>query len=457
VPRPAGSINPTDDIKRIVKKPPSVSSPGEEYTQQFKISSKFKIKPNSLPRLRFGRIYRMRARVVDIAGNSILPDGNLTDHSTPKFKFNRYDPVNAPQIILRNRIDPIKSPGESLRNIVIRSFNESSIQDKIQTHHKAERYIAPPKTSQLIAELHEKFDENPLTGKKMEEWYDTIKNKDLGSFKEAAPEWNGHDIKYVDGSRVYHMGNMYECIKSHVSKASDSVDQDPLVKSTIKFLVTDLWQKVESNPICEDKEIRLPYLPDPMSIGATFRNLPGVKEGTVIRINPSTMDLKSTYLPYLLGSRSATCIDFGSLDLWPEMLPFRIILEEPKSEIDNQPEWDDERRVFKIKLPKGEVTRVKLSSYLPSKIINSLGMITWMKRYASPEEKMKLNQFATLGLHWMTTPFTVLSLVHATQQPLGIMNFVPFVDEFSGETVTAMKPEKLFGKTFAHLAGLITI
>src|SRR4030095_1642289 len=183
VPRPAGSINPTDDIKRIVKKPPSVSSPGEEYTQQFKISSKFKIKPNSLPRLRFGRIYRMRARVVDIAGNSILPEGNLTDHSTPKFKFNRYDPVNAPQIILRNRIDPIKSPGESLRNIVIRSFNESSIQDKIQTHHKAERYIAPPKTSQLIAELHEKFDENPLTGKKMEEWYDTIKNKDLGSFK----------------------------------------------------------------------------------------------------------------------------------------------------------------------------------------------------------------------------------------------------------------------------------
>jgi hypothetical protein len=458
VPRPAGSINPSDDIKRIVKKPPNDDpSLSEEYTQQFKISSTFKIKPKSLPRLRFGRNYRIRGRVVDIAGNSIPLESDFFDHFTPKFRFNRYDPVNAPQIILRSRIDPEESPGESLRHIVIRSFNISPTEDGVQTKHKAERHIAPSKTSELIAELHGKFDEDPITGKKMEQWYEIIKNKDLGSFKEAAPEWNGHGIKYVPGSRVYHMGNMYECIKPHVSKASDSIDQDPAVKSTVKFLVTDRWQKVESNPIYSDKVIPLPYLPDPIAIGATFRNLPGVKRGTLVRPNPSTAELKSSHMPHLLGNRSATCIDFGPLDLWPEMLPFRIILEEPKSGGDNQPQWDDKKRVLHIKLPKGEVAKVKLSSYVPAKVINSLGMIEWMKKYASHDEITKLNQFTALGLHWMITPFTMISLVHATQQPLGIMNFISYVDEFSGAVVESIRPEKQLGNTFAHLEGLVAI
>ena len=457
VPRPAGSINPSDDIKRIVKKPPDDSSPGEEYTQQFKISSTHIIKPKSLPKLRFGRNYRLRGRVVDLVGNSVPLENNPTMHFTRKFRFDRYDPVNAAQIVLRNRIDPENSPGESLRHIVIRSFNNSPVEDDLQTKHKAERHIAPSKTSEIIAELHGKFDDDPLTEKKMEQWYHIIKDKDLGSFKEPAPEWDGHGIKYVVGSRVYHMGNMYECTMSHVSKASDSIDQDERVKSAVKFLVTNRWNKVESNPIYTDKVMPLPYLPDPLAIGATFRNLPGVKQGALVRINPSTGELNSYHMPDLLGNRSVTCIDFGTPNLWPEQLSFRISLEEPESVSHNLPRWDPKKRVLTIKLAKGEVANVKLSSYVPAQAINSLGMIKWMKKYANSEELTKLSQFAALGLHWMITPFTVVSLVHATQRPLGIMNFISYIDEFSGAVVDTIKPEKLLGNTFARLEGLVAI
>ena len=37
----------------------------------FRIESNFTAKPGSLPRLRFGRSYRLRARVADLAGNSV--------------------------------------------------------------------------------------------------------------------------------------------------------------------------------------------------------------------------------------------------------------------------------------------------------------------------------------------------------------------------------------------------
>jgi hypothetical protein len=74
----------------------------------------------SLPRLRFGVAYRFRARIVDLAGNSLVPDDhslkddeNVTDAVT----YWRFEPVDPPALLHRQRT----SEGESLERMVVRS------------------------------------------------------------------------------------------------------------------------------------------------------------------------------------------------------------------------------------------------------------------------------------------------------------------------------------------------
>src|SRR5262249_41068623 len=67
-------------------------------------------------------------------------------------RYLRYEPVAAPAVVLRQALDPVGTPGESGDRIVIRSnFN---------THIAAvsERHIAPPKTSETMAETHGMLD-----------------------------------------------------------------------------------------------------------------------------------------------------------------------------------------------------------------------------------------------------------------------------------------------------------
>ena len=76
--------------------------------------------PGSLPRLRFGKAYRMRARLVDLAGNSLAFDDRGVDkleEASEPISYLRYEPLDAPVLSLRERV----SEGESLERMVIRS------------------------------------------------------------------------------------------------------------------------------------------------------------------------------------------------------------------------------------------------------------------------------------------------------------------------------------------------
>ena len=77
----------------------------------------FRPQSGSLPRLRFGRSYRMRARLVDMAGRSVPPDFLDPNHVTPFTTFFRWDPVPAPVVVPRRPF----TEGESLLRMVIRS------------------------------------------------------------------------------------------------------------------------------------------------------------------------------------------------------------------------------------------------------------------------------------------------------------------------------------------------
>ena len=97
----------------------------------FKMTTNFTIVGSSLPSLRFGRRYRVRARVVDICGNSIALDQPLLEQLSTQlalpqdpegFAYLRYEPVISPQIVLRDQ-KGITDPGSQLNRLVIRTFN----------------------------------------------------------------------------------------------------------------------------------------------------------------------------------------------------------------------------------------------------------------------------------------------------------------------------------------------
>src|SRR5690606_6508337 len=96
------------------------STTGEETDQGNGLAVEFKTLKGSLPRLRFGQLYRFRARVVDVAGNSLAKDdpslGEL-EQASDAVGYWRFEPVDPPAIVQRAKL----SEGESLERMVIRS------------------------------------------------------------------------------------------------------------------------------------------------------------------------------------------------------------------------------------------------------------------------------------------------------------------------------------------------
>ena len=183
----------------------------------FNLEVEFNAVPRSLPRLRFGVGYQFRARAVDLAGNSVGiddPIDNKFSIPTQPIKYVRFEPVPSPVLVLQHPLDDKSMPGESIDRIVIRS-NYNTLIDEPSTRH-----IAPPKTSQHMAETHGMFDEPD--GTMDTSIYEMLTKKD-GSFEME----NSKPVKPIPHPEA---------------------------------------------------QLSLPYLPDPIASGATlyFHNFPGM-------------------------------------------------------------------------------------------------------------------------------------------------------------------------------------
>jgi len=148
-PRPGKAIMPDD----------THADPANTAVTPFKIETEFKAAIGSLPRLRFGRQYRLRARVADLAGNSVTNPGEVAfdvdvPETTPEFTAVRYEPLSPPILMLQAA--PVE--GESVERLVIRTPAIGGL------GVRTTRHVAPPKTSQLMAELHGRFDNGTVDG-----------------------------------------------------------------------------------------------------------------------------------------------------------------------------------------------------------------------------------------------------------------------------------------------------
>jgi hypothetical protein len=152
----------------------------------FRMETAFKPAPGSLPKLRFGGRYRLRARAVDLAGNSVGPESDDARKAIPAppkepASYSRFDPVAPPVVVLR------ESPkrGETVDEVVIRSYNDAIAKDAVATVETAERHVVPPKTSELGAETHGVLDAEG--GGPRKDLYGLIAAKDPGKLREVEP------------------------------------------------------------------------------------------------------------------------------------------------------------------------------------------------------------------------------------------------------------------------------
>ena len=156
VPRPGQPINRDPDPGKATD-----PEPVDQPVTPFKLASSYEIVPRTLPRLRFGDRYRLRARAVDLAGNSVAPDSALPDdQSLPATAdpmiYRRYEPLTAPIFVPRE--DLAGDLGASLERMVIRSHNATDADDGLATAERTDRHVLPPRASVDLVERHGMLD-----------------------------------------------------------------------------------------------------------------------------------------------------------------------------------------------------------------------------------------------------------------------------------------------------------
>jgi len=135
----------------------------------FQVQIDYAAAPGTLPALRFTRGYRFRARVVDLAGNSLPFDESAPfTHASPEFTYARLEPLASPVIVPAAP----RTPGESLETIVIRSNYDIPDSEVVP----AQRHLAPPGTSIEMAETHGQFDD--ASGRTRADLYGTLAARD---------------------------------------------------------------------------------------------------------------------------------------------------------------------------------------------------------------------------------------------------------------------------------------
>jgi hypothetical protein len=376
---------------------------GSEPVTPFKLRPTFGLVAGSLPRLRFGTRYRIRARTVDLAGNSLSLGDPLADQlaaqwALPRdadgFPYLRFEPVPAPLVVVRDA-DAVTGPGSAVDRLVIRTFNGGVDGDEAAADTTAaDRHVLPPRTSVELGERLRMFDDAS------------------GKLKSDAATWKL--IGERDAGEVAH-------------------------------ITLDVAGKESEMPLEPAEQIdALPYLPDPLARGAAIRDLPGTPFGAVGRVGSdggaADVDYEALADPSPRPG-SATIVEFAGAENWEELTGFRLVLAEPPAAGQSSPpHWNAAERVLTVFLPKGTMTTVPLTSFVRAADLTVLGQWQWLRQHidrravTSPEvERLSVGggvdeiahvlQRAVEGGHWLLTPPRLLTLVHAVEQPLGRPSF----------------------------------
>ena len=355
----------------------------------------FHAQRGTLPKLRVGAEYQVRARAVDLAGNGptiqeanamldafeqagapapVLPAGR------PPFPFERFDPLGAPALAIRRAM----TEGESIAHVVIRSDHDESAPDYAAANGyapDAERHIAPAKASLQDAELMGRFDEA------------------IGSADPAS-----EDAAYAVALR-----------------GSGRLAEDLL------------------HP---EDQLELPYLPDPWSAGVVLVGLPGLPPGTVTRFDPDGATLQAPdTLPGLPLQPGVLVLDWGAPQLWWQAQPLRLRVVEGGG----PPSWDPATRVLTVALAKAVRVDALVSSLPMERQLDEHGAWHALLSMVATPDVTNVSELARTGRVWAVSPARALTLVHALQHPL------------NAPDVLTLRAVRALGATATTLSGEVRV
>jgi hypothetical protein len=303
---------------QAIDKDDNVGSSDMEIPPGIRLANTFKVKPGTLPRLRYGRSYWVRARMVDLAGNSLPPsEKDYGAESPDKYGvvYLRFEPVQAPSIALLREVGNVEKPaeGESMERMAIRTFNATPADNVIPSAQVARRMAVPARTDVRTGELHGMLDSG-------------------GNVNGSVPTYN------------------------MLAKRDTALEEVKLV--TPGPLVDAASPPVETfYAVLDSDATEIPYLPDPLCVHLAARifDHPTFPSTTVIDI------------PVYQAGKS-----------WPGAAPFTIGIYENPAE---SPKFDKVNRVLMIPLPKAVRATLRLSSQLALHSLELLGMWRWTKDY----------------------------------------------------------------------------
>jgi hypothetical protein len=361
-PRPGEAILP-DAAPRKEDTAPHPSDHGvvpNTAVTQFRLETTFRAKEATLPRLRYGHRYRVRARMVDLAGNSVFePEHPAFDADQPEvsaeFTFRRFEPVGPPPVMLRD----VPKEGESLETLTVRSAVDDP---EPQVRGRAtERHLAPPKGAQLLAERHGHFD-TPAAMLSNPAGYE-LAAREAGSLTHRVDPATG-DLVQISG-----------------------VEKDEFADLNRTY-----WRQANAT-------FAVSYLPDPYARGVLLRNLPGMASVDAVQDGVNRLPFDGT---------------------WPDLKPIRLRLTGlPAGDASAPPAWDAANRLLTVGLAQGASREVLIASYFHKADLETMGVWDWTVQ-AAPPNLADLETAAVEGRNWLHLPYRTLTLIHAVQQPLAV-------------------------------------
>jgi hypothetical protein len=320
--------------------------------------------PQRLPRLRFGDSYQLRARAVDLAGNSLdVAEANgVTDANTvtAPVRHVRFEPLAAPRALLvaARKRPPVLLPGDSEQVVVVRSENASNSGSGPLDNPSAARLLIPAPTSVFLAEQHKAFD-----------------TKDTGRPMDQSAELWG-DLAGRAASDIREQGALYYPSELHGT----------------------------GNPYHFPPFLPINYLPDYASHAALVRFLP-----------PNQAKASVAALPYDVAGQG-----------WPKLQAVRVVLARgagPDWSVRQVTDPDDAGNVtaeLDVVLGKGDMVTTLVNSKIDADTAGIMALAeiieTWCAEHGvdpTPAQKAILH-----GAHWMVTPWRALTFVHAVRTPL---------------------------------------
>ncbi len=307
---PGRAILPDDTVDK------TTTSTDAAVPDGLKLETRFTPRPGSLPRLRFGRNYWIRARVVDLAGNSLPPSPTSYGIEKPEAfarPFLRYEPVMSPVLALAKPgggAAPAPIEGESMDRIAVRTFND--VVNEVAPEKDSRRMAVPPQVSVRDAELHGMLDAGGLVDSSTFVMLATQKDRD-GTDPAAA----------------------MRAVKIPMKGPLDLVP-------------------VETTFAVYSEGEALTYLPDPLArrVSVRFAGHPHIAPSEILDVP--------------LYPDGAT---------WPDARPFLVRVFGDESA---KPSYDPATHTLLVPLPRGVRARLRLSMRLAARDRDLLGVWHWL-------------------------------------------------------------------------------